>query len=112
MTDHEEGSSKATDRQEKRIAEEAEQLAKEQVRNKTYFAREQVIEAGQRANEARRSEKRASEGIEQSAKDRARSEAYLTREKALAEAEEVRKLKEKSKHPDTPGYTNFPLSNP
>ena len=48
MVDQEEQSPKDARRLEKRAAEEAERLAKEQERGKAYLAREQVIEEAQK----------------------------------------------------------------
>jgi hypothetical protein len=49
MTDQKEQSLEETKRKEKRIEEETEGLAKEQVRKKAYLAREQAIEEDQKA---------------------------------------------------------------
>ena len=80
MRDHENQSSKEAKRVEKRAAEEAQLLAKEQVRQK---------------REGKRTEKRAAEETKQSAKDRERKAAYLAKEQAIAKGQEARKLKAK-----------------
>jgi hypothetical protein len=49
MTDQEEQSLKETKRKEKRVAEEIEQLAKDQTRKRANLAREQAIEEDQEA---------------------------------------------------------------
>jgi hypothetical protein len=100
MGNQEEKSLKEAKRLEKRVAEEAERLAKEKERKKAYLAREQVIEEAQRERETKRSAKRAAEEIEQLAREQARREAYLAREKAIAEAQEAKKLKVKNQPPE------------
>ena len=69
MTDQEEQSLKEAQRKEKLKAEEAEQVAQDQVRKKAYLAKEQEIEKGQKARELRQAEKRASEDIKDSARE-------------------------------------------
>jgi hypothetical protein len=54
VRDQEERSIKEAKRKEKSIVEEAERLAKVQVRKKAYLAREQEIEANQKEREAKR----------------------------------------------------------
>ena len=95
MIDQEEQSLKETKRKERRIKEDAERLAKEQVRKKAYLAREQAIEKTWKANKTKRSEKRATEEIEQLPRDQARKKALLAEEQTIAEAQEARKLKAK-----------------
>ena len=96
MTDQGEQSLKETKRKEKRIEEEKEGLAKEQVRKKDYLAREQAIEEAQKAKKAKRTEKRAAEEIKQSARDQARRKDTLNREQAIVEDQEARKLKSRN----------------
>ena len=72
---------------EKRAAEEAERLSKEQVRKKAYLDREQPIEEARKERGTKQSEKHAAEEIEELAKDQARREAYFAREQAIAEAQ-------------------------
>ena len=95
MTDQEEQSSKETKRKEKRIEEETEGLAKEQVRKKAYLVREEAIEKALKAKETKRTEKHATEDIKQLARDQTRKKAYFAKEQAIAEAQEARKLKDK-----------------
>ncbi len=95
MRDQEEYSEKEAQRQKKLKAEEAEQVAQDQVRKKAYLAREHEIEKGQKSRETRQAEKRASEDIQDSARERARKETYLAQEKKIAQDQEARKLKEK-----------------
>ena len=95
MTNQEEESLKEAKRKEIRIKEDAERLAKEQVRKKAYLTREQAIEKTWKVNKTKRSENRATEEIEQSAKDQARKEALFAEEQTIAEAQEARKLKAK-----------------
>ena len=93
---HGESSSK---RVEKRAAEEAQLLAKEQVRKKAYLAREKAVEEASQARETKRTEMRAAEESGQSAKDQARKDAYLAREQAIAKDQEARKIKAKKQPP-------------
>jgi hypothetical protein len=95
MTDQEEQPLEETKRKERRIKEDADRLAKEQVRKKAYFAREQAIEMAWKANKTKRSERRAAEEIEQLPRDQARKRALFAEEQTIAEAQEVRKLKAK-----------------
>jgi hypothetical protein len=95
MTDQEEQPLEETKRKERRIQEDAERLAKEQVRKKAYLAREQAIDKNWKLNKTRRAEKRASEEMEQLPRDQARKKALLAEEQAIAEAQEARKLKAK-----------------
>jgi hypothetical protein len=95
MTDQEEESLKEAKRKERRVKEDAERLAKEQVRKKAYLAREQAIDKNWKLNKTRRAEKRASEEMEQLPRDQARKKALLAEEQAIAEAQEARKLKAK-----------------
>jgi len=94
MADREEQSLKETKRKEKRLEEEAERLAKEQVRRKDTLAREQAIEEDQKERETKRKEKRAAEEIRQSARDRARRKDTLTRERAIEEEQKAKKTKQ------------------
>jgi hypothetical protein len=80
---------------EKRAAEQAEQLVKDQGRRKVNLAREEAIEKASKARKTKRMAKRAAEEIGQSAKDQARRDASLAKEQAIAEAQEARKLKAK-----------------
>ncbi len=80
-----------------RAAAEAERLAREEVRKKSYSAREQAIEKDWKAKEIERAKKRVKEDAEQLTRDQARKEALLSREKSIADAEEIRKLKGKYK---------------
>jgi hypothetical protein len=95
MSDKEEYSAKETKRIENLKADEAAQLAKEDVRKKVYLAKEQEIEKAQKAKDAKQSEKRASENIQDSAREKARKETYLAQEKKIAEGQEARRLKDK-----------------
>ena len=95
MTGQELQSLKETKRKEKRIQEEAERLAKEQVRKKANLDREEAIEKSSKARKTKQTEKRAAEGIGQSARDQARRKVNLAREQAIVEAQEARKLKAK-----------------
>ena len=101
MKDREENTTKETLRIEKLKAEEAEQIAKDQIRKKAYLAREHEIEKGQKASENRQAEKRASEDIRDSAREKARKDTYLAQEKKIAEEQETRKIKDtkKQSHP-------------
>ena len=78
----------------KRAAKEAERLAKEQARKKTWLAGEKAIEEAQKVAQAKRAEKRAVEEAEQLAKEQARKKTWLAQEKAIAEATEARKARE------------------
>ncbi|OGO05445.1 MAG: hypothetical protein A2Y91_07125 [Chloroflexi bacterium RBG_13_54_8] len=89
MRDEEEQSPIEAKRVGEHIAEEAEQLAKDQARRKAYLASEQAIEKELKARGTKRSEKRAAEETEQPAKDQARGKAYLAGEQAIAEAQEA-----------------------
>jgi len=100
MTDQEAQSLKEAKRKEKRIEEEAEGLAKEQVKKKAYLVREEAIEEALKVKKTKRTEKRAAEEIRQSAKDQARREAFFANEQAMAEAQEARKLKAKKEPPE------------
>ena len=93
MTDQEEQSLKATERKEKRLEEETEQLAREQVRKKAYLIREKAAEKVSKVKKTKRTEKQATKDIEQLAREQTRKKAYLAKEQALAEAHEARKLK-------------------
>jgi hypothetical protein len=95
MTDQEEQPLEETKRKERRIKEDAERLAKEQVRKKAYLAREQAIEKTWKANKIKRAENRAAEEIEQLPRDQARKKALLAEEQTIAEAQDARKLKAK-----------------
>ena len=99
MRDQEEQSLKEARRVEKRVAEEADQLAKDQVRKKAYLTREEAIEKALIARKTKRTEKQTAEEIGQSAKDQARREASVAKEQAIAEAQEARKLKAKKQSP-------------
>ena len=99
MRDQEEQSLKEAKRVEKSKAEEVELLAKDQVRKKDYFAREQEIEKGQKAKAAKRGENHANEEIKELAKEKARREAYAAREKAIARDQEARKVNVKKQPP-------------
>jgi len=99
MTDQEEQSLKGAKRKERRLEEEAERLAKEQVRKKANLDREEAIEKASKARKTKRSDKRAAEEIAQLAREQSRREAYLAREQAIAEAQEARKLKDKKQPP-------------
>jgi len=100
MTNQEEQSLKEAKRKEKLIEEEAERLAKEQVRKKANLAREHAIEKTSKSKQIERTEKRAAEEIGQSARDQARRKANLAREQAIVEAQEARKLKAKKQPPE------------
>lgn len=78
----------------KHSAKEAERQAKEQVRRKASYDKEQVIEETHRLDKAKRDEKRLAEEPEQLAKEQARKEAWLTRERANEEAQKARKARE------------------
>jgi hypothetical protein len=95
MTDQEEQSPKETERKEKRLEEEAEGLAKEQVRKKAYLIREEATEKALTAKKTKRAEKQATKDIEQLAREQTRKKAYFANEQAIAEAQEARKLKAK-----------------
>ena len=100
MTDQEQQSLRETKRKEKRIEEETEGLAKEQVRKKAYLVREEAIEKALKAKKTKRTEKHATEDIEQLARDQTRKKAYFAKEQAMAEAQEARKLKAKKEPPE------------
>jgi hypothetical protein len=93
MSDPEKQSQIETKRKEKRIAEEAKSLGKEQERRKAYLVREQAIEKASKVKETERAEKRATEEIAQLSADQARKKALVAREKKIADAQEDRKLK-------------------
>jgi len=95
MTDQEEQTLKETERTEKRLKEEAEGLAKAQVRKKVYLIREEAAEKASNAKKTKRTEKQATKDSIQSARDETRKKAYLAKEQAIAEAQEARKLKAK-----------------
>jgi len=95
MTDQEEQSLKETEREKKRLKEEAEGLAREQGRKKVYLIREEAAEKASNAKKTKRTEKQATKDIEQLARDETRKKAYLAKEQAIAEAQEARKLKPK-----------------
>jgi len=78
----------------KRAAKEAEKLAKEEVRRKAWFAREQAMEEAQEIARAKRKEKLAAEEAQQLAKEQARKKDWLAREQAIAEATEARRIRE------------------
>jgi hypothetical protein len=99
MRNQEEQSLKEAKRAEKHTAEQAEQLAKDQVRKKAYLIREEAIEKASKARKTKRTEKQAAEEIGKSAKDQARRDASLAKEQAIAEAQEARKLKAKKQPP-------------
>jgi len=99
MRDQEEQSLKEAKRAGKRTTEEAEQLAKDQVRKKAYLIKEEAIEKASKASKTKRMEKLAAEEIGQSAKDQARRDVSLAKEQAIAEAQETRKLKAKKQPP-------------
>lgn len=96
MRDKGEYSVKETQRVEKLEAEEASQLAKDDVRKRVYFAKEQNIEKGQKDNEAKQAEKRASENIKDLAREKVRKETYLAQEKKIADGQDARRLKDKN----------------
>ena len=98
MRDQEQSLNEAN-RAKKRTAEEAEQIAKDQVRKKAYLAREEAIEKASKASETKRMQKRAAEEIGQSTKDQARKDASLAKERAIADAQEARKHKAKKQPP-------------
>jgi hypothetical protein len=95
MRDKEEYSVKETKQIEQLKMEEADRLAKEDIRTKAYLAKEQEIEKSQKAKDAKQSEKHASENIKASAREKRRKETYLAQEKKLAEGHEARRLKDK-----------------
>jgi hypothetical protein len=95
MTDQEEQSLKEAGRKEKRLEEEAEGLAKEQVRKKAYLIREEATEKALTAKKTKRAEKQDTKDIEQLAREQTRKKAYFAKEQAMAEAQEARKLKAK-----------------
>jgi hypothetical protein len=84
---------------EKRDAEDAQRLAKEQERKKAYLAREQAIEKASQSRHVERAEKRASEEAGQLVRDEARKKAYSDKETAMAEARESKKLRDKKQPP-------------
>ena len=96
MRDQEEQQLNVTNREERRSAEEARQLAKEQGRKKVYMAREEAIEKAAKEKGTMRAQKSANDEIEQLVKDQARKKAFLAREQAIAEAQKARKLKHKT----------------
>lgn len=95
MTDQEEQSLKEAKRKEKRIQEEVELLAKEQVRKKANLDREEAIAKASKARKTKQAEKQATEEIKQSARDKARRKDTLAREQAIEKDQEARKLKAK-----------------
>ena len=95
MNTPEKESPKDAMRKEKRIAEEADRLNKEQERRKAYMAREQALEKDSSAREAGRAEKRASDEVAQSAAEQTRKKALAAREMKIAEAQEARRLRDK-----------------
>ena len=99
MSDQEEQQLNVTNREERRSAEEARQLAKEQIRKKAYMAREEAIEKASKERQTRQAEKRATEEIGKLAKGQTRRKALLAKEQAIAEAQEARKLKAKNQPP-------------
>src|SRR4030042_1379213 len=99
MRDQEEQLQKKAKQSRKRTAEEAECIAKEQVRKKAYLVREEAIEKASKARKTKRTEKQAAEEIGQSAKDQARREAYLAKEQTIEKAQEARKFKAKKQPP-------------
>jgi len=84
-------------RMEKHIAEEAEQLAKDQARRKAYLESEQAIADDLKARRIREAEKRAPEEAKQLAKDQARRKAYLESEQAIADDLKARRIREAEK---------------
>ena len=72
-------------------AEEAKQLAKEEMRKKDYLAREQAIQKALKARETKESEKRTVEEAKQLEKEQMRRKAYLAKEQKIAEEQEARK---------------------
>ena len=86
--------------EDKKLQKEAERLAKEQVRKKAWFAREQAIEEAQKVAEAKRAEKRAAEEADQLAKEQARKKAWLAKEQAIEEAREERRARENNNRED------------
>jgi hypothetical protein len=78
----------------KRAAKEAERLAKEQARKKTWLAQEKAIEEAQKVAQAKRAEKRVVEEAEQLANEQARRKTWLAQEKAIAEATAARRARE------------------
>ncbi len=78
----------------KRAAEEAERLAKEQARKKTWLAQEKAIDEAQKVVQAKRAEERAVEEAKQLANEQARKKTWLAQEKVIAEATEARRARE------------------
>ena len=99
MKDQENPAAKEIRRKENLKAEEAEILAQDAVRKKTYQAKEMELEKSQHAKETQRAEIRTNEDIKELVKEKARKEAYFAQEKAMAEAQEARKLKDKKQTP-------------
>ena len=78
----------------KEAAKKAENLAKEEVRRKAWFAREKAMEEAQEIARAKRKEKRAVEEAQQLAREQVRKKDWLAREQAIAEATEARRVRE------------------
>ncbi len=88
-------SEKEARRKERRDAEDAGRLAKEQERRKAYFAKERAAQAVSDKRQSERAEKRVAEDVERLLKEQARKKAYSAREKNLADDQEGRRLREK-----------------
>jgi hypothetical protein len=77
--------------------QETRKTDKEQVRHKTYLARELENERTQKARVTKQNENRTQEENKEKVKEQARKADYLAREKATAEAHELRKTREAKK---------------
>ncbi len=77
-----EESAKEACRKDRRRAEEAKILAKDQARKKNDLSREQAIQEAQKAEEVKREEQRAPDETKQLAKEQAIRQAFLAKRRS------------------------------
>jgi hypothetical protein len=95
MKEQEKQSQKEANQAEKRITEDAKNLAREQQTKKIYLAKEQEREKAAKEKETERAKKRTAESIKELERENTRKEAYLAREKIIASEREARNKKNK-----------------